>query len=168
MAATAAVYRPRNPQSSDYYRCVEDHFETFIQVYDSNVSRGKRQEAGTDDAVPCILEAQGDSNVFRKNWARLIQKIYETDPLVCPKCRGTMHIISSIEDPSVIRAILKHLKLWLVKSRPPPKIHDPPVCMHGTRRPSATYVIDDHSQLTINDDHYCRDPQYSWDEYIQA
>jgi hypothetical protein len=26
MAAPAAVYRPRNPQDSDYYRCVENNF----------------------------------------------------------------------------------------------------------------------------------------------
>ena len=36
----------------------------------------------------------------------MIQKIYEVDPLVCPKCKGSMRVISSIEDPSVIRAIL--------------------------------------------------------------
>jgi len=35
----AAVYRPRNPQSSDYYRCVEDYFETFVQIYDEQFSR---------------------------------------------------------------------------------------------------------------------------------
>ncbi len=52
---------------------------------------------------------------------RLIQKIYEVDPLVCPKCQGAMRIISSIEDPSVIRAILDHLGIWLVRARPPPK-----------------------------------------------
>ena len=27
------VYRPRKPQDSAYYRCVEDCFETFEQVY---------------------------------------------------------------------------------------------------------------------------------------
>ncbi len=54
------------------------------------------------------------------------QKIYEVDPLVCPKCQGTMRIISFIEDPSVIRDILNHLGLWLVKARPPPKAHVPP------------------------------------------
>jgi hypothetical protein len=34
MSAPAAFYHPRNPQSSDYYRCVEDHFETFVQVFE--------------------------------------------------------------------------------------------------------------------------------------
>ena len=38
MSAPAAVYRPRNPQDSDYYRCVEDYFETFIQIYDEHFS----------------------------------------------------------------------------------------------------------------------------------
>ncbi|MCX5824414.1 MAG: hypothetical protein NTY86_13145 [Deltaproteobacteria bacterium] len=39
MAAPAAVYRPRNPQSSDYYRCVEEYFETFVQIYGEHFSR---------------------------------------------------------------------------------------------------------------------------------
>jgi len=47
----------------------------------SNVSRGKRKEAGTDEDIPCILDAQGNEKTFRRNWARLIQKIYEVNPL---------------------------------------------------------------------------------------
>jgi len=39
MAAPAAVYRPHNPQATDYYRCVEDHPETFIQVYEERFER---------------------------------------------------------------------------------------------------------------------------------
>jgi ribosomal protein S27E len=35
----AAVYRPRNPQYSDYCRCVEDYFETFVSIYDEHFSR---------------------------------------------------------------------------------------------------------------------------------
>jgi len=30
MSLPAAVYRPRRPQDSDYYHCVEDYFETFV------------------------------------------------------------------------------------------------------------------------------------------
>jgi hypothetical protein len=33
-----------------------------------------------------------------------------------------MRIISSIEAPSVIKPILNHLGIWLIGSRPPPKI----------------------------------------------
>lgn len=39
MSIPAAFYRQRNPQDSDYYRCVEDCFETFVQVYDEHYSR---------------------------------------------------------------------------------------------------------------------------------
>ena len=39
MAETSPVYRPRNLQSSQYYQCVEDHFETLEQVYDERFSK---------------------------------------------------------------------------------------------------------------------------------
>lgn len=42
----------------------------------------------------------------KKNWARLMQKIYEVDPLVCPNCNGTMQVIAFIEDSDVIKKIL--------------------------------------------------------------
>jgi hypothetical protein len=38
-----------------------------------------------------------------KNWARLIQKIYEIDPLSCPKFSGALKIISVIDDEDVIK-----------------------------------------------------------------
>ncbi|NLA41924.1 MAG: hypothetical protein GX874_11075 [Smithella sp.] len=68
--------------------------------YYSNVARGKRKATETDDAIPCILEPAGNVKAFRKSWARLIQKIYQFDPLVCPHCKGIMRIISFIEDRS--------------------------------------------------------------------
>jgi hypothetical protein len=46
--------------------------------YYSNVSRGKRQKENQDGLIPYILEPGGSSKEYRKNWARLIQKIYES------------------------------------------------------------------------------------------
>ena len=57
---------------------------------------------------------------YRRNWARLIKKVYEVDPLICPRCHGLMRIISLIDDPAVIKKILQHLKLWEVPKRSPP------------------------------------------------
>lgn len=34
-----SVYRQRDPQSSSYYQCVEDHFESFEQVYEDRFER---------------------------------------------------------------------------------------------------------------------------------
>ena len=98
----------------------------------------------------------------------MIQKIYEVDPLVCPKCQGAMQVISSIEDPLVICTILKHLGLWLARARPPPKIHDPPVCINDTGRAAAPSISDDVPQIPVHNDHFYGDPQYSWDDYIEA
>lgn len=53
------------------------------------------------------------SKEWRQNWARLIQKIHEVNPLTCPKCQGEMR---------VIKKILKHLNLWEInKNDPPPQ-----------------------------------------------
>jgi hypothetical protein len=54
----------------------------------------------------------------------LIQKIYEVDPLTCPKCHGLMRVIAVIEEPNVVRKILDHLGPWEVKPRP----HSPLGC----------------------------------------
>jgi hypothetical protein len=45
--------------------------------------------------------------------------MYEVDPLTCPKCQVRMRLIAFIEDPEVIKKILKHLDLWSLKARPP-------------------------------------------------
>ena len=42
--------------------------------------------------MPCILEADVSKKRCQKNWARLIRKIYEVNPLVCSKCNGQMRI----------------------------------------------------------------------------
>ena len=41
-----------------------------------------------------------------------MRKVYEADPLKCPKCKGPMRAIALIEDPGVIRRILEHLGRW--------------------------------------------------------
>ena len=52
----------------------------------------------------------------------LIQRIYQVDPLLCPKCGGAMKIIAFIEarQRDVIRRILEHCGLWNDLPRPPP------------------------------------------------
>jgi hypothetical protein len=41
--------------------------------------------------------------------SRLIRKVYEADPLECPKCKAPMCVIALIDDPGVVRRILEHL-----------------------------------------------------------
>ena len=37
--STSAVYRPRNPNNSVYYQCIEDYFEVFEQIYEERFER---------------------------------------------------------------------------------------------------------------------------------
>ena len=69
-----------------------------------------------------MVDSDVSAAAFRRNWARLIQKIYQIEPLLCPKCLGPMKIISFIEDDALIRQILVHLRLWDTRNRDPPKL----------------------------------------------
>ena len=105
--------------------------------------------------IPCILEPGGSSKAYRKNWARLIQKIYEVDPLTCPKCQGRMKIIAFIEDEEVVEKILNHLGLWDRKARPPPR----------AKTPVTIHLDNSGSQISSADSFYA-DPDYPMDSYL--
>jgi len=124
--------------------------------YYSNVSRGKRKKREIDDAIPCILEPELTGKEFRRNWARLIQKIYEVDPLVCPKCAGPMRVIAFIEQAGVIRKILKHLGLWGNRRKPDPRANAPPVLC----------VVEDVGGYLPTPDDNMVDPFYPVDTYF--
>ena len=95
----------------------------YYGVY-SNVSRGKRKkEEHKKDVIgkPEFVEVPPPlvSKELKKRWSYFIRKVYETDPLVCPKCSGEMHIISYIDQGAVIKKILQHLGLWEESHAPP-------------------------------------------------
>ncbi len=48
----------------------------------------------------------------KQAWARLTRKVYEADPLDCPKRKWPMRVIALIDDPVVVREILVHLGRW--------------------------------------------------------
>jgi hypothetical protein len=122
----------------------------------SNVARGKRKKTDADDKIPCFLEPELTGKTSRRNWARLIQKIYEVDPLVCPKCFGAMHIIAFIEEPDVMKKILKHLGLWDIKRKPRPVANAPPI---------DVFPAYDEQPGPSSDD-YIRDPAYPAEAYF--
>ncbi len=103
----------------------------------SNKSRGLRLKAERATALQSqdplgVLGALGGSVDAEEagaparpcnfTWARLIKRVYEVDPLLCPECGATMKVISFIEPPQeqVIEKILKHCGLWEEPVRGPP------------------------------------------------
>jgi hypothetical protein len=100
-----------------------EHLVRYVGWY-SNRSRGERAKARNDwDAPnPCAASSETVSEFAQRGkatWARLIRKVYEADPLQCPKCKGPMRVIALIEDPGVIRHILEHLALWAPEASGP-------------------------------------------------
>ena len=47
--------------------------------------------------------------MYKRAWARLLAKVYEVDPLVCPKCGSEMKVIAVIDDAHEIKHILRYL-----------------------------------------------------------
>jgi hypothetical protein len=44
----------------------------------------------------------------RSAWARVLKKVFEVDPLLCPRCKTEMKVVAWITDPAVIDRILAH------------------------------------------------------------
>ncbi len=91
----------------------------------SNRARGERAKAQKGQDAPATVPNLCASPIepvsepvsafaarAKSAWARLIRKVYESDPLECPKCKGPMRILALINDPPVVRRILEHLELW--------------------------------------------------------
>ncbi|MFQ6066802.1 MAG: hypothetical protein ACE5K3_05965 [bacterium] len=49
-----------------------------------------------------------------------MRKVFEVDPLLCPRCGGQMRIIAFLSDYTVVDRIINHLKLTFMAERPPP------------------------------------------------
>jgi hypothetical protein len=100
----------------------------------SNKTRGMRAKlaaaeqaavSGNADAAPVSAPSRSS-----QTWAMLIKRVYEIDPLSCPKCGGAMRVVAFIEPPQgeVIEKILRHCGLWNPSRAPPAadgRVHDP-------------------------------------------
>jgi hypothetical protein len=96
-------------------------------IWDNGFARGQRRKAENR------LEASGSGEVeeavppsperaaLRRRWANLIRRVYEVDPLVCPRCGAEMRIIGFITEPSLVKRIIDHIRKRDRVSRPPPR-----------------------------------------------
>ena len=55
-----------------------------------------------------------------RGWAAMIRKVYEVNPMVCPKCGGLMKVVAFITDYQAVDRISDHLKLRFIAEKPPP------------------------------------------------
>ena len=55
------------------------------------------------------LDQSVSAKESRCAWARLLKKVYEVDPLRCPRCGSQMRVLAVITDPQQVHTILRHL-----------------------------------------------------------
>ena len=103
------------------------HLVRYYGAY-SNRARGQRRKAeeklegndsseSSEEPVPTPPERAA----LRRRWANLIRRVYEVDPLVCPRCGAEMRVVGFITEPRVIKRILDHIRKRDRVSRPPPR-----------------------------------------------
>lgn len=99
------------------------HLTRLYGAY-ANRTRGARVRRGAaagerpprgDGAAETPTPAQ---RACRREWAKLIAKVFEVDPLRC-RCGETMRVVAFILDPTAIRKILQH------RPRPEARAHAP-------------------------------------------
>lgn len=79
---------------------------------------GIKKEPVENNNLPDMSDYEETSDkASRRAWARLINKIYEVNPLVCPYCGSDMKVIAIIQDEREIKKIINHL---VKKKRAPP------------------------------------------------
>jgi len=72
----------------------------------ANRVRGSRRESDTTlepEAEPAFSKAR------RASWARLLKRIFEVDPMLCPRCGSELAVVAAITEPDVIDRILRHI-----------------------------------------------------------
>ncbi len=102
------------------------HLVRYYGAY-SNASRGKRKNAAGLAEPPSPDEPPEDFALpdgpyraaLRRRWAELIRRVYEVDPLFCPRCDSEMRAVGFITQPTVIDRILDYLRRRDKIPRPP-------------------------------------------------
>ena len=85
----------------------------------ANAHRGKVKKASLA-VFPLRMVEDELRPLPSKGWAEMIRKVYEVDPLLCPRCGGQMKVIAFLTDYAVVDRIINHLNLTFVAERPPP------------------------------------------------
>ncbi len=96
-------------------RHIPDRFEHLVRYvgwYSTRVRGERARKAVPGAAVQAPEDGQVIAARARSASARLIHKVYEVDPLECPKCGAPMQVIALIDDAEIIRRILEHLGCW--------------------------------------------------------
>ena len=107
---------------SGWWNQFPDPRQHLVRYYGAYANRARRlfreaveAEEGGGAGGPDLdhaADAEEESELAsarRQSWARLLRKVLEVDPLLCPQCQVEMKIVSVITDPVVVDSILRHV-----------------------------------------------------------
>jgi hypothetical protein len=73
----------------------------------------QREHAPLPAAHIAVPDQLNDGHVSAQQsgaaWARLLKKLYEVDPLTCPRCAQPVRVLAVIPDPLQVLGILRYL-----------------------------------------------------------
>jgi hypothetical protein len=90
----------------------------------SSRQRGKRRRAAGEDVARPLVMVDPEPEALRaakRRWAELLRRLFEVDPLACPRCGTAMRIVAFITAPATIDRILDHLRRTRPRQRAPPR-----------------------------------------------
>jgi len=101
-----------------YTSHIPNHRQKYVNYYGvySNRTRGAKSTdeiydmGGEGRAIDA--EEHASQKTYKKTWAMLLNKIFEVDPLLCPKCGSRMVVTSVISDSQSIRETLSAMNMW--------------------------------------------------------
>jgi hypothetical protein len=100
---------------------IPDKGQVMVRYYGlyANAHRGKVKKASLSPSA--LRMAEDDlTRIPSKGWAEMIRKVYEVDPMVCPKCGSRMKVVAFLTAYAVVDRIIRYLKLTFVAEKPPP------------------------------------------------
>jgi len=95
-------------------------YESITRYYGRYSCRRRGERAKLSPPEDHEQESDYRREFRRSSWAACIKRIYEVDPLECPKCKAQMRIIAFIQDEHSIKEIMK--SQGIADFRAPPSI----------------------------------------------
>jgi ribosomal protein S27E len=102
---------------------IPDRGQVMVRYYGlyANAHRGKIRKASRVPVMPGMNEGE-PPRLPSKGWAEMIRKVYEVDPMICPRCGGIMKVIAFLMEYAVVDRIIRHLGLTFAAEKPPPSV----------------------------------------------
>ena len=100
---------------------IPDKGQVMVRYYRlyANAHRGKVRKANRVPVLLGMIEEE-PKPITSKGWAEMIRKVYEVDPMICPRCGGRMKVVAFLTEPEVVDRIIRHLELTFAAAKPPP------------------------------------------------